>query len=94
MRRDLLLIVLGIDIGTAAPDLAIMANSLLGGDLEGIMAELGIAWQSFVIEAVIAFIIILILHRIGKKERAEKDEIKKASLDNTQRIIDAIQEKS
>ncbi len=91
MIRDFLLILLGIDVGIAAPHLANMANAILGWEWEAVIVELSIAWQSFVVEAVVALIIIFILYKINMRAKAERERIKIENQENTQRIIEAIE---
>lgn len=81
--RDLLLLLLGVDIGIASPHLAYMVNCMLNGWWVKFMARLEIAGQALALEAVSAVIIILLLWWIGKKERTEREA-------TTQRIIGAI----
>jgi membrane protein implicated in regulation of membrane protease activity len=94
MVRDFMLILLGIDVGTASPHLANMANAILGWAWGPVKVELGLAWKSFVVEAVVALIIIAILYKLDRRDKAKRDKTQKENRDNIQRIIDAIEARS
>ena len=83
MRRDIYLVILGLVIGIAVPNLARMANALLSGSWGVFVETLRIALLSFTIEAVIVCIIIILLRRQYKKDDQSHS-------DNTQKVIDAI----
>ena len=95
MAKEFLLILLGLDIGVASPHLANITNFMLGRDWEAVMGEIHIAGLSFIIEGIIALIILVVLWLLhkGDKERkeAERNSSREENSANTQRIIDAIE---
>jgi membrane protein implicated in regulation of membrane protease activity len=94
MVRDFLLLLLGLDIGTASPHLAVMANAVLTCDWSYFMSELRLAMPSFIIEAIVALIILYFLQRIDKKneQKEQQNTIKndKKDQENTEKIVEAI----
>jgi uncharacterized membrane protein YciS (DUF1049 family) len=96
MVRDFLLILLGLDIGTASPHLENIANAILGWNWGVVMGEFRIAGLSFIVEAVIALIILgilWILHRGDERRKdTERNMMTEENRVNTQLIITAIEE--
>jgi len=87
VKRDILLIILGLSFGTASPHLATMANAILSCAWGLIKQELEIAWKSFVIEAIVIVIIVVILCMLEKKQTQKDAQLHRE-------IIDAIREGS
>lgn len=86
MVRDLLLILLGLDIGTASPHLANMANYALAKQWEGIATEWDIAWRSFLVEGIVALFMIgflLVADRRRERQETEKDRAKASMIVET-----------
>ena len=81
MLRDFLLLLLGLDGGLALPHIGTLASDVLTLDWSNFMSILRTDMLGFVIEIILAFVIIWFLHRTDKQEKADRKAITD-SIDN------------
>jgi hypothetical protein len=67
MLRDILLVILGLSLGTLSPHLATLFNALFSGNWGLALNTLTGNIAAFVVEAIIAIVIVYILYRLNKK---------------------------
>ena len=92
MVKDLLLILLGLDIGTASPRLATLVNDALTRDWGHFMSELHTDTLSFIIEAVIFLSIAIVLVLLDKREKRIAAKNAQKITDSNNRIVDLLVE--
>ena len=96
MVKELLLILLGLDIGTASPHFAALVNDALTHDRSHFMSEWHTDTLSFIIEAVIFFVICVVLVMVSKWEQRKDTEKTKQIInnanDNNKKIVDLLGE--
>ena len=90
MVNDFLFLLLGLDIGTASPHLAVLANDALTLAWSSFMSELRTTLTSFAIEGVIALVILWFLRRIDNREKAERAADRKAITDSIDNLANQI----